>query len=867
METIEKKISNLIQSQFPAHYRENGPVFVAFVTEYYKWLESQDQTIYHTRRILDYKDIDETVDDFIIYFKNKYLTNIQFNTQSDIRQLVKHSLDLYRSKGTERSVDLLFRLVFGVGAEIYYPSSDIMKLSDGKWKKPTYLEVDLNNYNDRFSNKQIMGLRSGAKAFVEKVIRRRVSDRFIDVLYITNLTKDFMVNEILYVEGDDFLNKERIKIIGSLSEIDIDVNGVGIGYSIGDIVDLTSLKGKQGKGRVTNVVDINGLVTFSFENGGYGYNGNAQVIVSEKVLKLSNVVVNTSLNKTTEYFDIFETLTQPLANIIYSDLTGNTYIPVGSNIFTYHVNNSIKGSGVVLASSNTSSTTGQIRVSIKSGNLNDVSIYTQSNAISASIVTYTDRTATANIIGVGKEITFNFSNSTGTFEYGQEIYQRNSSNIEIANAIVNTFNISVGSNGVMRVFNTKGIFLNNLPIRNRSINSTANIDSMSFNIGVFDINSSFITSNNNYVYSSNLFTKATISTIGQGTGASFAISNDVLYTETLYNICTDYIKDYANVPLNSIVYGFPGNTAANLSYGTIGDALTIENIDIGKIRALTNLNRGTDYNISPFVLIYQPEIYHFRIRDSILNIANNSGNFTVGEIVEQSDTGARGIIKSSSNSSSIFIERLRFYNANSSNAGIIYTNFIPTVNTSTVIRGINSGFTANVVSVKDDANTEYLGLNAVVLSNTVTGNGSVTSMEIIDSGFGYVNSEIISFENEFGISTGLAVIKKQGVGTGYYKEKGGFLSDQKKLYDGYYYQDYSYDVRSSITLDKYSEMLKNVTHIAGTKLFGTLLYRTIANTQLNISSVIIRKTHIDQINTELNNLLMTEENNVLETES
>jgi hypothetical protein len=69
MDIIEKKISNFIQSQFPAHYRDNGPVLVAFVTEYYKWLESQNQTLYHTRRILEYKDIDTTVDQFIIYFK------------------------------------------------------------------------------------------------------------------------------------------------------------------------------------------------------------------------------------------------------------------------------------------------------------------------------------------------------------------------------------------------------------------------------------------------------------------------------------------------------------------------------------------------------------------------------------------------------------------------------------------------------------------------------------------------------------------------------------------------------------------------------------------------------------------------------
>jgi len=65
MQTIEKTISNLIERQFPSYYREEGPVFVAFVTEYYKWLETTNQALYFSRNYYDLKDLDTTLDSFL----------------------------------------------------------------------------------------------------------------------------------------------------------------------------------------------------------------------------------------------------------------------------------------------------------------------------------------------------------------------------------------------------------------------------------------------------------------------------------------------------------------------------------------------------------------------------------------------------------------------------------------------------------------------------------------------------------------------------------------------------------------------------------------------------------------------------------
>ena len=122
MKNIEKRISPLIQSQFPSFYQEEGENFIAFTKAYYEWLESTNNPLYHARRLPDYRDIDSTTDDFIVHFKEKYLKNIQFDTATNKKLLVKNSLDLYRAKGTERAVDLFFKLVYGTAAEVRYPA-------------------------------------------------------------------------------------------------------------------------------------------------------------------------------------------------------------------------------------------------------------------------------------------------------------------------------------------------------------------------------------------------------------------------------------------------------------------------------------------------------------------------------------------------------------------------------------------------------------------------------------------------------------------------------------------------------------------------------------------------------------------------
>jgi hypothetical protein len=93
----------------------------------------------------------------------------------------------------------------------------------------------------------------------------------------------------------------------------------------------------------------------------------------------------------------------------------------------------------------------------------------------------------------------------------------------------------------------------------------------------------------------------------------------------------------------------------------------------------------------------------------------------------------------------------------------------------------------------------------------------------VDSGFCYVNSEIIQFNSADMSRSGSikVILDGHGKGKGYYKSSKGFLSEDMYIHDGDYYQEYSYEILSKMSFDKYADMFKKVMHVAGTKFFGS----------------------------------------------
>jgi len=104
LNNFEDFISPLVEQQFPAVYRDDGPVLVAFIKAYYEYQEQTDKDLFTLRKMMERNDVDQSVDTFLEHFRKQYLNGIPKDTHKGTAFTIKHIMDVYRSKGTPRAV-------------------------------------------------------------------------------------------------------------------------------------------------------------------------------------------------------------------------------------------------------------------------------------------------------------------------------------------------------------------------------------------------------------------------------------------------------------------------------------------------------------------------------------------------------------------------------------------------------------------------------------------------------------------------------------------------------------------------------------------------------------------------------------------
>lgn len=500
MSAIEKFISPLIESQFPEFYKEQGPLFILFVEEYYKWLESNDpeystysdamlvgNPLYHARRLFEYKNIDQTVNDFYVYFKEKFLKNVDISSTVSEDRLIKASNDLYKSKSSQRSLELFFNLLYGTKIEIYNPGEDILKPSDGTWVIPQYLELTVSPRTKTFPGKQVTGSVSGATAFVEYVITRNINGKIIDLAFLSNRTGTFLTNELILDEPNVV---DAPKVVGSLTSISITLGGEA--FVVGETVKIISSSGVEGFARVTAVESVTGLVRFTIVDGGWGYsNTTSESTVSSKVLRVANVY-NSNSEITTFFRN--ERVSQNLYSFTLNNVTG--YFSTNKQILN---SDTIENSVSVIASvqQNTSITT--------SNTANLVLNQLSGNVFSNNILYLPDQ-----------EIVF--ASNTYVFEIGDRVVQSNGTGNNVS-GIIGSVTPAVGIAPSIPTLNSNGV-----------------------HVGVFVIQpgtgaTGYVTAipRQNYY----TFTNVNVFTVRGGTGTFTNTSTILLYTDSTQTTLID----------------------------------------------------------------------------------------------------------------------------------------------------------------------------------------------------------------------------------------------------------------------------------------------------------------------------------------
>lgn len=746
MTVINTTISNFIEAQFPAFYRSEGPNFVAFIKAYYEWLEQEGSALGEARRLFDLKDIDRTREEFFEYFKRQFVAGIPANIAADERLLVKYITDLYRSKGTKRGYELLFRLVFNEDIEVFIPSEVIFKASDNEWKVPRYIEVTSVPNLERLISREIRTIGNTGRAVVESFERKIISSRTVNILELSNLIGQFRSGEQITTVASGILEPNRLPIItGSLTAVSI--SDGGFNFKVGDLVNITG-SGINGKARVTKITnDFNGSVRFSIINGGTGYTVN------------SVVTVQTTLNL-------------PSVNLVGQFAPGEQVLDSSSG-----------ANGIIVQANST------VLELVQFGAANNFQI-------GAQLVGQTS-SASANILRV-----LGGQGAGASFRVGSII------------------------NKELITLNTE-VILNNLLIPLESSNNTFLLDINNV-IGSFS-DGDTITNEANVAILEALSISPNFVSKGE------VLSNTSLGISDLYCFRADQNRFWVTGPDAQL-------ENSNLVPGVILSS----NISVSSIQLVNTPTKETYNTVG---VIEQ----------------SNSSTFTVSSngYFVQSTT----LINANTAGTANTVQVTRFTNWSFANSFAIIDNLDAQINqvapfalfeigTIATLSAINPGsgyLTRPFVSVVEplvaelnrvDPDGTIQGRNAIIGTNVVSGNGVVTAVDVFDSGYGYLDNETVILTSNTADTNiiGSAIIYDAGKGEGRWLNRRSFPSDLMKLFDGRFYQDYSYELITSRMLSTYESLVREMVHPAGLALYGRYrINRVIDQEESTISTELIEQ--------------------------
>lgn len=231
------KTSLLIESQLPGFIRddENYRNFVHFLEAYYEFLEQKKGVVVETHKLLDYLDIDNTLDEFIDYFFNVFMPAFPKDVIADKRKLIRFSKELYESKGTEASYRFLFRSLYNVDSDVIETEPFVLRPSDGDWFLPKSIKIKTND--SRWINAENLWVFGNTSKSLAKIERVKLVNNRIEI-FISDIERLFETGEFVRV-------------------VDRNLNGVYFSPE-GEVLDERILK-------TTSVVGNGGVVRATFE--------------------------------------------------------------------------------------------------------------------------------------------------------------------------------------------------------------------------------------------------------------------------------------------------------------------------------------------------------------------------------------------------------------------------------------------------------------------------------------------------------------------------------------------------------------------------------------------------------------------------
>jgi hypothetical protein len=268
----------------------------------------------------------------------------------------------------------------------------------------------------------------------------------------------------------------------------------------------------------------------------------------------------------------------------------------------------------------------------------------------------------------------------------------------------------------------------------------------------------------------------------------------------------------------------------------------------------------------------------YRVNDTVVSITGGDGSgasFEVSaisnpETIQTFDDTISDLSETRINANTFITSNTGTISANLSiaNSGTVLSAALGTSNTTvgtiSALNAITRGSNFTVAPSVSATDSEILDLRLADGSGGFKGNnaqlgaqlvaGSLTNVLIDTFGSGYNRSDLITISNTTNpaAENAIAAPLVSGIVTypGKYTDTKGFVSWNNKIQDNYYYQEFSYSLRTTQTVDAYREIVKNVTHSAGTIMFGD--HRISSNISLSLVADSYSAILIDNVGFQAN---------------
>ena len=764
----EKSTDHFVKSQFPEFFLDEGEGIVNFVDAYYRHFSAN--TGYDLRDLQVQGDIDTTSNTNLIKFSNKYsfgagrfIRTLPAVTNDNFRFLLKHIKDLYRSKGTVAGTKLFFRLSFDDAPEIFFPGERLFKPSSSQYNLPVIVEIFLgqkNTFDDLVGlvGREIKGSKSNATAIVGDIFKKRVKNKEFTYFKLDNVNGAFVTGDRIVEKGGTNVDVSVApRVIGPVNGFDI-ISGSS---NIPQGTLFTAKPNQSGEG-LSIIADKTGSVSGTFNLSsvtGDGYSSSATVLI-------------------VRHPDEPETTTRGKFEVVVGD-TYSTHDYNSDLILTYNdefiANATINGTTFDSANaSNEYNTSG----------LNEILTYESRTVGTISAVNSAEDPSMYDqkpFVGI-KELVFT-ANQAGTVAISGRTVTGTGTSFEkfmypVANTLSGTVSLTDTSatvTGTSTLFQTELNENDVLKVMDTSSNPRL------FNIKSIESNTSLTLQQASPVsLSSANYTKGFVNFIrimdGNGTALLKTINSHSSDTEL--HIC-DEITTSEMSSNTGLKYAF-GYIAANTNFDALSEP-TKRRILEGGIPSDT-VDAGVDADIAFTVTASQGTVIGGRIQSSGLgffpdeNIVMQSEDLTPVVEFAGSGTGASGL-------------------------AILNNGAIDSV---LILNGGSGYGTDTTVKFVDGTGTGAKGTATVV-------NGVISAVTITASGSDYFPTRDITVRPIKG---------GQGELEGFYGSCGSEINPINKIQDSDFWQDYSYEIQSTIDKEKYKNIYDEFLHIAGRKFFS-----------------------------------------------